>query len=368
MRISPTVKILVLLMLPSVGFSQFRKYSNEFLNIGAGARGLGMGAAVAASVNDGTAGYWNPAALVSVQDFPTINLMHASYFDNIGKYDYASFALPESDNKRVIGISVLRFAVDDIPNTLFLVEPDGSINYGNITSFSSADYGFLFSFAQKIRDDDDLKMSFGANAKVIYRKVGHFATAWGFGLDAGFKMQKNRWSLGIVAKDITTTFNAWSFHFTDKEKEVLYLTKNDIPVKSTELTAPRLTIGNSYNFRLGSSVNLLTEADFDFTFDGRRNTVVSSNAVNIDPHAGIEAAIKNVFFVRAGMSNFQQALADGDTTNQKKVWIFQPSLGAGFKIHNVSIDYAFTNLANQSNPLYTHIFSLKIDLGNKENQ
>jgi hypothetical protein len=368
MRISRSFKLLFLLLLPCFGFSQFRKYSNEFLNIGAGARGLGMGGAQAASVNDGTAGYWNPAGLVGVQDIPTINLMHASYFDNIGKYDYASFAMPETDNKRVIGVSVLRFAVDDIPNTLFLVQPDGSINYGNITTFSSADYGFLFSYAQKIRDDDDLKMSFGANAKVIYRKVGHFATAWGFGLDAGFKMQKNRWSLGIVAKDITTTFNAWSFHFTDKEKEVLYLTQNDIPVKSTELTAPRLTIGNSYNFRLGSSINLLTEADFDFTFDGRRNTIIRSNAVNIDPHAGIEAAIKNVFFVRAGVSNFQQALADGDTTNQKKVWIFQPSLGAGFKIHNVSIDYAFTNLANQSNPLYTHIFSLKIDLGNKENQ
>ncbi len=214
----------------------------------------------------------------------------------------------------------------------------------------------------------DLKMSFGANAKIIYRKVGHFATAWGFGLDAGFKMQKNRWSMGIVAKDITTTFNAWSFHFNDKEKEVLYLTQNDIPVKSTELTAPRLTIGNSYNFKLGSSVNLLAEADFDFTFDGQRNTIISSKAVNVDPHAGIEAAIKNVFFVRAGISNFQEALADGDTTNQKKVWIFQPSLGAGFKINNVSIDYAFTNLANQSNPLYTHIFSLRIDLGKKENQ
>ena len=366
MKLSPTVKLLILLLLPSFGFSQFRKYSNEFLNIGAGARGLGMGAAQAASVTDGTAGYWNPAALVGIQNIPSVNLMHASYFDNIGKYDYASMAIPASDNKRVMGISVLRFAVDDIPNTLFLVQPDGSINYGNITSFSSADYGFLFSFAQKIKDADDLKMSFGANAKVIYRKVGHFATAWGFGLDAGFKMQKDRWSLGIVAKDITTTFNAWSFHFTDKEKEVLYLTENDIPVKSTELTAPRLTIGNSYNFKLGSSVDLLAEADLDFTFDGRRNTIVSTNAINIDPHAGLEASIKNVFFVRAGVSNFQQALADGDTTNQKKVWIFQPSLGAGFKINNVSIDYAFTNLANQSNPLYTHIFSLKLDLGKKE--
>jgi hypothetical protein len=367
MRISTSLSILLLILLPGLGFSQFRKYSNEFLNIGAGARGLGMGAAQAASVNDGTAGYWNPAGLVSVQDMPNINLMHASYFDNIGKYDYASVAIPEVDNKRVIGFSLLRFAVDDIPNTLFLVEPDGSINYGNITSFSSADYAFLFSYAQKIRDDDDLKMSFGANAKVIYRKVGHFANAWGFGLDAGFKMQKDRWSLGIVAKDITTTFNAWSFHFTEKEKEVLYLTDNDIPVKSTELTAPRLTIGNSYNFRLGSSVDLLAEADLDFTFDGRRNNLISTNGLNIDPHAGVEASIKNVFFVRAGISNFQQALADGDTTNQKKVWIFQPSLGAGFKINNIQIDYAFTNLANQSNPLYTHIFSLKIDLGKKEN-
>jgi hypothetical protein len=367
MRISQFFKITILLLLPFSGFSQFRKYSNEFLNIGAGARGLGMGAAQAASVSDGTAGYWNPAALTGVQNFPSISLMHASYFDNIGKYDYASVAIPVNDNKRTIGLSILRFAVDDIPNTLFLVEPDGSINYGNITSFSSADYAFLFSFAQKIRDDDDLKMSFGANAKVIYRKVGHFANAWGFGIDAGFKLQKDRWGLGIVAKDLTTTFNAWSFHFTDKEKEVLYLTKNDIPIKSTELTAPRLTVGTSYNFRLGSALNLLAEVDGDFTFDGRRNTVLSSNTISVDPHAGLELSIKNVFFARAGIYNFQKALADGDTTNQKKVWIYQPSLGAGFKISNVSIDYAFSNLANQSNPLYTHIFSLKFDLSKKEN-
>jgi hypothetical protein len=357
-----------LLILPCCGFAQFRKYSNEFLNIGAGARGLGMGASVSASVNDGTAGYWNPAGLTGVQDNPSINLMHASYVDNIGKYDYANVAIPISDNKRTLGFSILRFAVDDIPNTLFLVEPDGSINYGNITTFSSADYAFLFSFAQKIKDDDDLKMSFGANAKIIYRKVGHFATAWGFGFDAGFKLQKNKWTLGIVAKDITTTFNAWSFNFTQKEKEVLYLTKNDIPVKSTELTAPRLTVGNSYNFRLGSSVNLLAEADFDFTFDGERNTIISGKTISIDPHFGMEASIKDVFFVRAGIYNFQKALADGDTTNQKKVWIYQPSLGAGFKIKNVRIDYAFSNLANQSNPLYTHIFSLRFDLAKKEKE
>ena len=176
----------------------------------------------------------------------------------------------------------------------------------------------------------------------------------------------NRWHLGVVARDITTTVNAWSFHFTEKEKEVLYLTKNEIPVKSTELTAPRVIIGGGYDFRLGKSVTLMVEANADVTFDGKRNTVVSGNTISLDPHVGLEAAIKDVFFVRAGVTNFQKALKDGDTTNQKKVWIYQPSAGAGFKIKNVMIDYAFTNLANQSNPLYTHIFSIRLNIVGKK--
>lgn len=366
MKLTYAAGIICLLILPLSAFTQFRKYSNEFLNIGAGARGLAMGSAQVASSKDGTAGYWNPAGLTGVEN-TSLNFMHATYFSNIAKYDYASLAIPVSDNRRTIGLSILRFAVDDIPNTLFLVEPDGSINYNNIQTFSSADYAFLFSFAQKIKDEDDYKMSFGANAKIIYRKVGHFAKAFGFGLDAGFRMEKNNWSLGVVAKDLTTTFNAWTFNFTEQEKEVLYLTKNDIPVKSTELTSPRITFGGAYNFAFGSSFGLLAEANLDVTFDGKRNTVLSGNTVSIDPHLGLEASINNVFFIRAGITNFQKALADGDTTNQKKVWIYQPSLGAGFKVKNINIDYAFSNLANQSNPLYSHIFSLRFDLVRREN-
>lgn len=345
----------------STAFSQFRKYSNEFLNIGAGARGLAMGSAQVASAEDATAGYWNPAGLVGVKDVPNGGIMHAEYFAGIAKYDYVSLALPVQDNKRTLGFSLLRFAVDDIPNTLFLVEPDGSLNYGNIQSFSSADYAFLFSFAQNMKPIGNKRLSVGANAKVIYRKVGKFANAWGFGLDAGVQMHGNRWHVGVVARDITTTFNAWSYKFTDKEKEVLYLTNNDIPVRSTELTAPRLVLGGAYDFHPGKHIKLQVEANASLTFDGKRNTVISSNFASVDPHLGLEATIRDVFFVRAGITNFQRALQDGDTLNQKKVWIYQPSAGAGFKIRNVMLDYAFTNLANQSNPLYTHVFSLRFN-------
>ena len=341
---------------------QFRKYSNEFLNIGAGARGLSMGSAQVATVSDGTAGYWNPAGLVNIKDRPQLNLMHAEYFAGIGKYDYVSIAFPTANNKRTIGITGLRFAVDDIMNTLFLVEPDGSLNYNNIQAFSSADYAFIFSYAQKLKEKKNKNIHFGLNAKVIHRSVGKFAKAWGFGLDAGVQAQVKKWKFGAAARDVTSTFNAWSFSFTEREKEILYLTKNDIPVKSTELTAPRLILGAGYKFNLGKTTSLLVEADIDFTFDGKRNTVISTTGFSADPKLGLELGIKDIFYLRGGINNFQRALSDGDTLNQKKVWIYQPSGGAGFRINNVTIDYAYTNLANQSNPLFTHVFSLKLDL------
>lgn len=346
--------------------AQFRKYSNEFLSIGAGARGMAMGGAQAASVYDGTAGYWNPAGLSQIKDFPVLTLQHAEYFAGIGKYEFASLVKPLAENKRVLGISLIRFAVDDIPNTLYLVEPDGSVNYGNITTFTSADYALLLSAGQKLFDDENTHLSVGANAKVIHRKIGKFATAWGFGIDAGLQLRKKNWGFGIMARDLTTTFNAWSFKFTEREKEVLYLTNNDIPVKSSEITAPRLTAGAYRDFKVGGKVNLKLEGALDFTFDGKRNTVISSNPVSIDPHAGLEVGVNDVFYFRAGVTNFQQALSDKDTLNQKKVWIFQPSAGVGVRLKDATIDYAFSNLANQSEPLFTHIVSLRLNLRKKE--
>jgi hypothetical protein len=347
-------------------FAQFTKYSNEFLNIGAGARGLAMASAQVASVSDATAGYWNPAALANIRDFPQLSLMHAEYYAGIGKYDFASLALPLKDKKRVLGLTALRFAVDDIPNTIFLVQPDGSVNFDNITTFSSADYAFILSLAQQEKMFGDKVVNFGVNAKIIHRTAGDFATAWGFGLDAAVQISGKRWKVGIVAKDVTTTFNAWSFSLNEAIREVFYETQNEIPGKSIELTAPQLLIGGSYNFRISKKVNLLAEADLDLTFDGRRNTVISSNPVSIDPRVGLELSFKDVFFVRGGINNFQQVLDDRDTLNKNKIWIYQPSVGAGFKVGDIQIDYAFVNLANQSYPLYTHVFSVRIDLRRKE--
>jgi hypothetical protein len=36
--------------------------------------------------------------------------------------------------------------------------PDGSINYNNIQSFSSADYAFILSYSHLFKDDDNSKV------------------------------------------------------------------------------------------------------------------------------------------------------------------------------------------------------------------
>src|SRR5206468_9355599 len=107
MKINQFCFFILFTTISQISLAQFRKYSNEFLNIGAGERGLAMGSAQVASVDDGSSGYWNPAGLVNVKDYPQLNLMHAEYFAGIGKYDFGSLALPLKDNSRTLALTLV---------------------------------------------------------------------------------------------------------------------------------------------------------------------------------------------------------------------------------------------------------------------
>lgn len=335
-----------------------RKYSNEFLSLGVGARALAMGNAQAAAANDVTAGYWNPAGLLQVQ-YTQAALMHAEWFAGISKYDYAAFAMPLNNGNQAIGASIVRFGIDDIPNTLRLVnQTDGSINYNNITTFSAADYGFLVSYSQKIK-----KLQVGANAKIVHRSVGSFAKSWGFGIDAGLQYKPNQaLTLALMVHDLTTTFNAWSFNFTDEEKQILELTNNLIPVNSVELTGQKAVISAAYNLKIAEKINLLAALDADLTFDGKRNVLLKTNLVSIDPHAGIELSYNDLIKIRAGINNIQQIKT---TDTGENITTLQPNIGAGIHIANAHIDYALTGLNGLNDGIYSHVFSLKFDFKKK---
>ncbi|MEO9482227.1 MAG: PorV/PorQ family protein [Ekhidna sp.] len=333
------------------------KYSNEFMNIGVSARSFGMGFTAVSFVDDVTAGYWNPAGLNKLASDHQLSLMHSSYFGGLANYDYAAFATSVDDESK-IAISLIRFAVDDIPDTRFLVDVNGSINYDNIQFFSSADYAFLISYARKLPFLGGIDA--GGNLKVIHRTVGSFSKAWGFGFDLGAQKQINQWKIGLVARDMLGTFNAWS-HNTDEVEEVYALTGNDVPLNSVEVTLPRLILGGSRAFTITDKFGVMASIDLDMTFDGERNTLIKSSLISIDPKAGVEFDYKKLAFLRLGANQFQQ-IKDFDGTTS---WTFQPNLGLGFKINELTIDYALTDIGDLAPGLFSHVFSVKVDFNNE---
>lgn len=350
----------------TMAIGQSRIYVNEYLNIGVGARGLAMAGATAASTNDVYSSYWNPAGLMGIESDFQGAFMHAEYFAGIFKYDYGAIAMPLKKKDRALGISFIRFATDNIPYTLDYVQPDGSFNENLLKEFSAGDYAVLLSYAQKLnifKNDTNIQTRIGANAKILYRNVGSMANAWGMGIDIGFQTIYKGWRFGLAAKDITTSYTAWTFNLSQREKEIFAQTGNEIPIKSYEVMLPRFNFGVARNLmKAESDFQVLAELGFDLTTDGRRSTLIASDLISIDPRMGVEAGYKNTIFVRAGIGNFYRALDNADTNNVKKYTVFQPSLGVGFKVKNFVVDYAFTSLQMQDNPLMSHVVSVRLDL------
>lgn len=339
------------------GFAQAPKYSNEFLNIGVGARALGMSNSYITTVNDVTAGYWNPAGLLGIGNQRQIALMHSEYFAGIAKYDYGAIAT-RIDSASVLGLSIVRFGVDNIPNTTELIDANGNVDYNRITTFSATDFALLVSYAKQLRIPG---LRLGANVKIIRRKVGDFAGAWGFGLDAGAQYDYKKWKFAAMARDVTSTFNAWTYNLSDETKEVFVATGNEIPSNSVEVTLPKLLLGGARKFDFTPKISLLAELNLDATFDGKRNVLLKSDAISMDPHLGLEASYMNLIFLRAGIGNYQTYT---DAIG-KKIHTFQPNIGVGVRIKSVYIDYALTDIGDQSVALYSNVFSLKVDINKK---
>ena len=335
-------------------FSQaVRKYSNEFMNIGVDAAALGMSSAVTAHSADVNSGYWNPAGLLQIED-NQLALMHSSYFANIANYDYAAFAMP-LDDRSAVGISLIRFAVDDILNTTQLIDQGGNINYDRISLFSTADYGLTFSYARKLPVQG---LNYGVNAKVIRRIIGDFASSWGFGLDLGIQFEaQGNWKFGVMARDITTTFNAWAIDEGEFEtiRDAVEGQNQDLP-ETNEITIPKLQIGISKLIDFNNDYKLLTSVNLNFRF-AETNDVISTSFASINPALGFEFGYLDMVYLRGGMGNFQNEVQI-DNTEQLS---FQPSFGVGFKYNGIQIDYAFTDIGDQSVAIYSNVFSLKLD-------
>ncbi|MBN9313545.1 MAG: hypothetical protein BGO40_11830 [Chryseobacterium sp. 39-10] len=358
-------KLLLLLPLISGVFSDaqiVRKYSNEFLTIGAGARGLAMGGAVIANQNDVYSPMWNPAGLIGIDRDWQGAAMHAEYFESIAKYDYLAFAKPLDNKGGVFAISIVRLGVDNILNTTQMIDPEGNIDYDKITTFSQSDYAALLSYA--FRPGGDHRLSVGVNAKLVYRNVGKFASGYGFGFDLGVLYNADSgWNYGAVMKDVTTTVNFWTVNQKELSAIVNGEEFNPAPKDKLELTMPKLNLGISRNYELNRDLELQPEAGLNVDF-AKTASLISTDFASITPYLGAELKFQDMIFVRLGLNRFQTVT---DIESLKRKVSFQPSAGIGIKYQGLTLDYAITNSGVGGSNFYSNFFSLKLDMGDFRN-
>lgn len=297
--------------------------------IGVGGRALGLGGAHVALVNDATAGYWNPAALVRIS-YPEGIVMHDERFGSLISFDFASVAVPYGLDES-LGLSILRLGVDGIPDTRKAWIDNNSngifdnadrVDYDKVTYFNATDWALYFTYAKRPSSG----LMYGANVKIIRRDLAD-QSAIGIGFDVGalYSPTPNLF-LGINAQDITTTLVAWS-------------------TGRNELVSPTLKIGATYSIdALGG--RFAPALDVDVRFENRRfASVANLGAVSFDPHAGLEFDYKKTVALRVGYNDVKQL-----------------TLGAGLHLRMLDVDYSFAKFTGDETLGNTHRISLRFVL------
>ena len=346
----PLAGILALFLLaPTAPAQTVVKYGAEFLAAGVGGRALGMGGAYVAHADDVTAGYWNVAGLDAITQ-PQGAFMHAERFDGIVSFDYGAVALPLSD-KSTVGISFVRSAVDDIANTLDAYDPatglprPGSADF--VEYFSAADNALFLSYARGVND----ALSLGATAKVVRRGIGDFASAWGYSVDLGAQLQLGRVRVGMNLQDATSMVQAWSVN----DEAFSQVDEAERPVGLTEVVLPVARLGASTRLDLTEDIGTTLAADLDLGFDGQSANVLDAAGVSFRPRLGGELTFKDAIAFRAGIADV--------TTNEEFGTQITPSVGAGFKLGGLALDYGFGDFGGLQSELgYAHRVSVAYSL------
>ncbi len=328
-------------------------YTNEFLNIGTGARGLAMGNAQVANPLPGESGYWNPSFLSSLNKKYYLSLMHSEYFGGVASYDYLSYAI-SSDSISGFSVSLIRLGVDDIPDTRLLYDANGVIDYDAVTFFSAVDMAFLFSYGRKM--DVLGGINVGGSAKIIRRKVGEFGDAWGFGLDVGLNKSFDKITAAVTIRDITGTFTNWQ-HDAALLDQVYQSTGNTISSRYSEVALPQVIAGIALNLIQKEKWELHGQMDARLTSDGARNTLISGKNISIDPALGLEFILDEKVFIRTGLNKWQQEFISNK-------WVAEWSTGLGFAYKNIQFQYALNRNNGFDSNHYTHSFSLNAKLKN----
>ena len=302
-------------LVPNLGGQRAGISAFQFLKIGVGARGVGMGESFVAIANDASALYWNPAGLaLSAEN--EVFAAHTEYVADIQhEYFGVTYHLTDAD---AVGLSVTSLHMDDMEITTE-TQPLGTGRY-----FTFGDVGVGLSYARKMTD----QFSFGATIRYVEETLDIV------------KMRS-------VMVDLGTFY--WTGLGSTRFAVVITNFGADVTPSGSvpNLDATRDTSGHSFQsfslptlFKLGFAMEPWMTDDQRITASIQLNHP-NDNAENV--RLGVEYAWQNTFFLRAGVKRtIGQRLLGEDATSAESF-----ALGTGFRVATglttVQADYAFAD-------------------------
>jgi hypothetical protein len=273
----------------------------QFLKLGIGARYTAMGEASVASVNDGYALYWNPAAMGSISK-SHLEFTNTSWIDDV-TLNYIAYVRPTSVG--TFGASATVLSSGDMEVTT-IEQPDGT---GRM--FSATSYALVVGYAKQMTDF----FSFGLGVKYVTERISEeraSGVAFDFGtmLRPGYRNLRIGMNISNLGPQLKFSGSELNFRYNPAPDNPNYdKTKGQLSVDSYELPLV---------FRIGAA--------YDLQYS--RNTRVTLAIEAHDPSdnyqqgaLGAEVAFFDKFFVRGGYKiNYEEENVTFGAGLNLKVW------------------------------------------------
>ncbi len=297
----------------------------NFLEIGVGARALGMGGAFVGTADDASALYWNVSGIARLLR-PEVLLVHSEWIADM-KFDFVGITIP-LETFGTLGASVTILSMDDM--IVRTVErPEGTGEF-----FSAGDFSLALSYARNLTD----RFSIGFTGRFIQQNIWK-ETAHAMALDVGTLFTTGLYGLRIGA--VLTNFGSdmkmggkdlLVYHDIDPNK----LGNNDRVFADLHTDSWPLPL----TFQFGLAMEPIKSEDHRLTLAiDALHPSDNTESINF----GAEYAFHEMFIFRGGYRNlFQRDTEEGLT------------VGAGFAqrfLGNVKVclDYAFANFGRLEN-------------------
>tara|TARA_Y100000748_G_scaffold141028_2_gene118304 strand:- start:727 stop:1761 length:1035 start_codon:yes stop_codon:yes gene_type:complete len=303
--------------------------SAAFLEIGPGARSIGMGSAYTAVADDPSTMYWNPAGIVNiskpeVQTFYSPWLVETQFY-----YNAAVVPLGAYGN---LGLSFTALTMDEMM-VRTVKDPEPS-DYGQ--KFNAGNIAMGVAFAKKLTD----RFSFGIKTKFIQESIWQMS-AQGLAVDIGtLYISKNNLRIGMSISNYGGKLGMEGVNtLVDIDVDENIYGNNDRI--DGNLGTAKWPLPLIFRFGLSQTYNI----------NEKMKCLIAVDAIhpNNNPeylNLGLEYNALDMFFLRVGQSHtfYELALNDGEGSGPEQGFSF----GAGIKYKiprgpMLNIDYAFTD-------------------------